>query len=132
MKNKIKRTTCQIWSTSNNKQQHVLTPTVEIMSHTKGHTQWCCIKARDVKDKWMKILCGSSHPKHFPEINVSEKKSKSLKEWNWVPATLVSPNNVTKTNTPSKITSNNFANILIYLNSRIVASKISDKSLGIN
>ena len=61
-----------------------------------------------------------------------------MKKWNWVPATKLSPSNFTKIETASQVASKNFAKILIYLsvyvslNSRTVASKISNKPLGIN
>ena len=61
-----------------------------------------------------------------------------MKKWNWVPATKLSPSNFTEIKTASQVASKNFAKILIYLsvyvslNSRIVASKISNKPLGIN
>ena len=38
------------------------------------------IKSKGVKNKMMKILCASSHPKHFISINVSPKKTKSMKK----------------------------------------------------
>ena len=56
----------------------------------------------------------------------------------WVPKTNVSPSNFTKIKTSSQAASKNFVKILvsfsvyIYLNSREVTSKISDKSKEIN
>ena len=50
-----------------------LTPMVEITSHNKSHAHCYFIKSKDVKNKEMKVLCRSSHPKHFLKINVPQK-----------------------------------------------------------
>ena len=43
---------------------NVITPTVEIASHIESHTQCYSIKRKVVKNKKMKISCGSSNQKH--------------------------------------------------------------------
>ena len=53
--------------------------------------------------------------KAFPKINVSPKKTKSMKNSNWVLALNLSGSNFTTIKTPSQIASKNFAKILIYL-----------------
>ena len=54
---------------------NVLTLTIEVTSHTESHTQCYSIKKKDVKNKEIKMLYGSSHPKHFLKVNVSQKKT---------------------------------------------------------
>ena len=44
-----------------------ITPAVEITSHIESHGQCCAIKRKDVKSKYMKILWGSNHVKHFSQ-----------------------------------------------------------------
>ena len=72
------------------------------------------------------------------QVNVSQKKAKPVKKWNWVPATNLSPSNFMKIKTSSQVGSKNSAKILIYLSVyislqlEIVVSKISNKSQGIN
>ena len=73
--------------------------------------------------------------------NISLKflnRAKSMKKWNCVPATKLSPSTFTTIKTPPQVASKNFAKILIYLavyislNSVIVASKICYESQGIS
>ena len=52
---------------------NVLTPTVEIMSHTKRHSQCYFIKSRDVKNKGISYVEVHSYPTHFLKGNFSQK-----------------------------------------------------------
>ena len=82
---------------------HKLTPTVEITSHTKRHTQCYSIESKDVKKDTSNY------------VKVSQKKSKMYEKVKLYAATKLSPSNVTKNKSPAQVASNNFAKILICL-----------------
>ena len=53
----------------------------------------------------MKILYGSGHTEHLLKINISQEKAKSMKKWNWVPATNVSSCNFKDIKSSSQVNS---------------------------